>query len=93
MAFRTPKVLVITGTPNKSSTANVTIKVVDYYLPVFSRPVYRARIPEDSAKDSDVVVVKAVGSTGQRFGYMLESGDAMSQFYMDFLTGKKLLCS
>uniref|UniRef100_H3C4D4 Protocadherin gamma-C3 n=1 Tax=Tetraodon nigroviridis TaxID=99883 RepID=H3C4D4_TETNG len=83
------------GSPAKSGTAKITVKVLDINdnVPVFENNVYKISVPENSANGSFVVSVKATdtdeGPNGE-IEYSLgvhTSPSVMSLFHIDAVTG------
>uniref|UniRef100_A0A8B9LA88 FAT atypical cadherin 1b n=1 Tax=Astyanax mexicanus TaxID=7994 RepID=A0A8B9LA88_ASTMX len=70
-----------------SSTAEVTITVVNKATPVFERPFYKIEIPEDVELRTAIVQVLANESVGPRTVYRIYEGDPLGHFYIDFNTG------
>ncbi|XP_036424561.1 protocadherin Fat 1 [Colossoma macropomum] len=70
-----------------SSTAEVTITVVNKATPVFERPFYKAEVPEDVQLHASVLQVLANESVGPRTVYRIYEGDPFGHFSIDFNTG------
>lgn len=70
-----------------SSTAEVTITVVNKATPVFERPFYKIEIPEDVQLHSSIMQVLANESVGPRTVYTIYEGDPFGHFSIDFNTG------
>ncbi|XP_072519612.1 protocadherin Fat 1 isoform X1 [Salminus brasiliensis] len=70
-----------------SSTAEVTITVVNKATPVFERSFYKVEIPEDVQLGSAIVQVLANESVGPRTVYRIYEGDPFGHFSIDFNTG------
>lgn len=75
------------GKPPLSAHATVRVEIVNRKVPIFTRHLYRGRIPENASPGSSVLTVQAVSNIGGRIGYMIKDGDDRSQFKIDFDTG------
>uniref|UniRef100_A0A4W4GWN5 FAT atypical cadherin 1a n=1 Tax=Electrophorus electricus TaxID=8005 RepID=A0A4W4GWN5_ELEEL len=70
-----------------SSTAEMTITVVNKATPVFERPFYKIEIPENVLLHTSVVQVLANESVGTRTVYKIYEGDLFGHFSINFNTG------
>ncbi|XP_026135734.1 protocadherin gamma-A1-like isoform X6 [Carassius auratus] len=82
------------GSPQKSGTIKISVLVIDANdnAPVFSLPMYRVSLLENSAKGTDVVRVTATdkdkGTNGElTYSFSQTSGKALELFNIDSQTG------
>ncbi|XP_037398914.1 protocadherin gamma-A11-like [Pygocentrus nattereri] len=84
------------GSPQKSGTVRITVVVIDANdnHPVFSQPVYRVSLPENTEKGRTLVIVSAAdkdkGSNGEvTYSFSQSTGiEALNLFCIDSNTGE-----
>ncbi|XP_015235726.1 PREDICTED: protocadherin beta-15-like [Cyprinodon variegatus] len=76
------------GTPQRSGTAVIVVTVLDANdnTPVFSKPVYKASLPENSPADSIIVKVSATDADEGPNGEITYNFDHMSNNYVSLFS-------
>ncbi|XP_030621432.1 protocadherin Fat 1 [Chanos chanos] len=75
------------GDPALSSTAQVSITVVNRATPVFERPFYSIEIPENTQLHTSIAQVQVNDSVASRAVYSISEGDPFNQFSINFNSG------
>ncbi|XP_050710199.1 protocadherin Fat 1-like, partial [Eriocheir sinensis] len=75
------------GKPPLSSQAHVLIRVVSSEGPMFTAARYEAAVPENAAKGTPVVRVKAASPSGEPIMYTIVAGNTEELFGLDYSTG------
>jgi hypothetical protein len=86
------------GIPSRQGLTTVYVTIVDVNdePPVFSRPVYQAKIPDSAAVNSVILQVSAVDPdrNGSVLYYLMDDGDGVGgTFQVDQLSGKVFLAA